>query len=628
MSKRQARLATLVVLALFAVSLPQARADRAQDCIQHADLDLQVRACTEVVGLDPGAGWAYANRAWALLDKGEFDRAIADATKAVETNPSMAVGYVNRAAALLGKGENDRAIADATKAISLDPALAIAYGNRAHAYINKGQYDTAIADYNAVLKIDPGLALAYNGRGWAYRNKGEIDRALADYEQAIRLNPKFVIALLNRTDVLALKGEYDRVIVDATEAIRLDPRSAIAFNNRGLAHKNKGDTDRAIADFNEAIKLNPSFALAYVNRGFAYSGKGENERALADYNQALRLDPRSTMAYNNRGWVLHLKGDHDRAIADFSRAIEVDPKMALAYANRGTAYTSKGDNERALADFRKIVELPAFSPTDRQRQEIARERIARLVQPAAPPPPTTLAKGPRRVALVIGNSKYEYSSPLANPSNDARAVAAALKRLGFTDVIEQYDLTRDKMGRSLRDFGDRAEGAEWAVVFFAGHGLEVNGTSYLIPIDAELKRETHVSDEAISLSQIQAKVDAATKLGLVILDSCRNNPFLARMVRSTATRSLTRGLSPVEPEGNVLVAYAAKHGTTAEDGSGQHSPFTEALLAHIEEPGLEINFLFRKVRDRVRNRTEKRQEPFLYGTLGSEPLYFKVAAPR
>jgi uncharacterized caspase-like protein len=97
------------------------------------------------------------------------------------------------------------------------------------------------------------------------------------------------------------------------------------------------------------------------------------------------------------------------------------------------------------------------------------------------------------------------------------------------------------------------------------------------------------------------------------------------MVRSTATRSLTRGLSPVEPEGNVLVAYAAKHGTTAEDGIGEHSPFTEALLASIEEPGLEINFLFRKVRDRVREKTGKRQEPFLYGTLGSEPLYFKVA---
>jgi tetratricopeptide (TPR) repeat protein len=626
MSKLPVRLATLFLLALFASA--QARADRGQDCTQHADLDLQVRACTEVVDIDPRAAWAFSNRAWALLDKGQFDSAIADASKAIEINPAMAVAYVNRAAAQLGKGDNDRAIGDATKAISLDPALAIAYANRAHAFINKGQFDSAIADYDVVLKIDPNMAIAYNGRGWAYRNKGEIDKALADYDQALRLNPRFVIALLNRTDVLALKGDYDRVIVDANEAIRLDPKSAIGFNNRGLAHKNKGDTDRAIADFNEAIRLNPSFALAYVNRGFAYSGKGDNERAVADYNEALRFDPRSTMAYNNRGWALHLKGDHDRAIADFSRAIEIDPKMSLAYANRGTAYTAKGDNARALADFRKIVELPAISPTDRQRQEIARERIARLVQPAPQPPAAAVAKGPRRVALVIGNSKYEYSSVLTNPVNDARAVAAALKRLGFTDVIEQYDLTRDKMGRALRDFGDRAEGAEWAVVFFAGHGMEVNGTSYLIPTDAELKRETHVSDEAISLSQIQAKVDAATKLGLVILDSCRNNPFLTRMVRSNATRSLARGLSPVEPEGNVLVAYAAKHGTTAEDGAGQHSPFTEALLAHIEEPGLEINFLFRKIRDRVRDKTEKRQEPFLYGTLGSEPLYFKVASPR
>jgi uncharacterized caspase-like protein len=157
----------------------------------------------------------------------------------------------------------------------------------------------------------------------------------------------------------------------------------------------------------------------------------------------------------------------------------------------------------------------------------------------------------------------------------------------------------------------------------------VNGATYLVPVDAELRRDTHVSDETLSLTQVQAKVDAAGKLGLVILDACRNNPFLSRMVRTAgATRSVGRGLSAVEPEGNVLVAYAAKHGTTAEDGAGEHSPFTEALLAHIEEPGLEVNFLFRKVRDRVRDKTAKRQEPFLYGSLGSEPLFFKSATAR
>jgi uncharacterized caspase-like protein len=157
----------------------------------------------------------------------------------------------------------------------------------------------------------------------------------------------------------------------------------------------------------------------------------------------------------------------------------------------------------------------------------------------------------------------------------------------------------------------------------------MNGLGYLIPIDAELKRDNHVTDEAISLTNVQAKVDAASKLGLIILDACRNNPFLARMVRSAgASRSIGRGLANVEPEGNVLIAYAAKHGTTAEDGSVEHSPFTEALLAHIEEPGLEVNLLFRKVRDTVRKKTERRQEPFLYGSLGSEPLYFKSATAR
>ena len=231
-----------------------------------------------------------------------------------------------------------------------------------------------------------------------------------------------------------------------------------------------------------------------------------------------------------------------------------------------------------------------------------------------------------RIALVIGNSNYAHAAQLPNPKNDAAAVAASLRRIGFGEVMEVYDLDRAAMSQAFKRFGDMAENADWAVVFFAGHGLEMNGVSYLIPTDAELLRDTHVSDEAISLTQVQAKVDAASKLGLVILDSCRNNPFLEHMSRSFGgTRAIGQGLANVEPEGNVLVAYSAKHGTTAQDGEGAHSPFTEALLSHIEEPGLEINFLFRKVRDDVRTKTQRQQEPFLYGSLSAELLYFKAA---
>jgi uncharacterized caspase-like protein len=234
----------------------------------------------------------------------------------------------------------------------------------------------------------------------------------------------------------------------------------------------------------------------------------------------------------------------------------------------------------------------------------------------------------RRVALVIGNARYAHAGLLANPRNDAQAIAAAFRRLGFSTVVERHDLTNTELQRALRDFGDLAEKAEWAVVFFAGHGIEVGGMTYLIPVDAALRRDSHVAEETTSLAQIQAKVDAASKLGLVILDSCRNNPFIAKMTRSAgATRSIGQGLARIEPEGNVLVAYAAKHGTTALDGDGANSPFTKALLGSLEVPNLEVNFLFRRVRDEVRASTQRRQEPFLYGSLGSEPLYFK-SAPR
>ena len=128
--------------------------------------------------------------------------------------------------------------------------------------------------------------------------------------------------------------------------------------------------------------------------------------------------------------------------------------------------------------------------------------------------------------------------------------------------------------------------------------------------------------------EVLAKVETAKKISVVILDACRNNPFLTRMVRSgEASRAVGKGLATVEPGGNVLVAYSAKAGTTASDGSsGGHSPYAEALLAFLEEPGLEINFLFRKVRDEVRRKTEQRQDPYTYGSLGGEQLFFKAPA--
>ena len=232
------------------------------------------------------------------------------------------------------------------------------------------------------------------------------------------------------------------------------------------------------------------------------------------------------------------------------------------------------------------------------------------------------ANAQTRVALVFGNSAYRHVPVLPNPTNDATDIAASLQRLGFS-VRRVDNGSFEDMRRALLEFGPRARQAEMAVVFFAGHGMEVGGENWLIPIDAELKTDVDTEHEAIALKSVLLMVSSASKLGLVVLDACRNNPFAARMLRTVRTRAVDRGLTRIEPTGSVLVAYAAKDGTTAADGSGRNSPFTTALLSHLETPGLEINFLFRNVRDDVLRATKRGQEPFVYGSLSKEAIFLK-----
>ena len=460
----------------------------------------------------------------------------------------------------------------------------------------------------------------------------------------IRRDRKAEWAYYNRGIAYWAKGDYDRAIADYSESIRLIPGDARAYVSRGIAYRAKGDFDRAIADCNEAIRLNPSHANAYISRGTAYWYKEDYDRALADYTEAIRLNPNDAVAYNDRGDTYYSKLDYDRALADYSEAIRLDPTFILAHSNRGETYEAKGDRNKAIEDYSRALTLPATTEHQRTRQAFAETRLAALrgappattpalvapppvaaTRPAAAPKAATTPSG-RRVALVIGNSAYAAIERLANPANDARAVAATLRRLGFAEVIERHDLSLAAMVEAFKAFGDKTANADWAIVYYAGHGIEMAGTTYLIPTDARLMRDAHVPDEALPLDRVLAKVETARRLRLVILDACRNNPFLVRMARAAGPgRSVGRGLARIEPDGGVIVAYAAKHGTIAQDGPAARSPFTEALLAHLEEPGLEINFLFRKVRDRVLDRTARSQEPFVYGSLGSEPLYFKIA---
>jgi hypothetical protein len=225
-----------------------------------------------------------------------------------------------------------------------------------------------------------------------------------------------------------------------------------------------------------------------------------------------------------------------------------------------------------------------------------------------------------RVALVIGNANYANVPHLGNPVNDAQTVASALRSVGFSTVTLQSDLDYSGMRQVLLAFSALASHADVAVVYYAGHGMEVGGVNYLIPIDAQIADANALSLEAVPLDSVLQAVQGARRLKLVVLDACRNNPFALHL--SGSKRSIGRGLARVEPESDTLVLYAARDGTTADDGTTGHSPFASAFARDLAVPGLEIRLLFGKVRDDVLAATNQQQEPFVYGSLGGAPFYF------
>jgi Caspase domain len=240
-----------------------------------------------------------------------------------------------------------------------------------------------------------------------------------------------------------------------------------------------------------------------------------------------------------------------------------------------------------------------------------------------------VALADKRVALVVGNSKYQTVNPLPNPARDATAITRMFKDAGFENVDTLIDVGNLDFKRGIRKFEDTAADADIAVIYYAGHGIEIGGTNYLIPVDARLASDRDAPDEAITLDRLVTSADSAKKLRVVILDACRDNPFTATMRRDSlaAKRGISSGLTRVDPSTtDTLIAYAAKAGSTAEDGDGDHSPFTSALLRDLTVPGRDIRIAFGYVKDDVMKSTSGRQEPFVYGSLGGG-VYSLVPPP-
>ncbi len=236
----------------------------------------------------------------------------------------------------------------------------------------------------------------------------------------------------------------------------------------------------------------------------------------------------------------------------------------------------------------------------------------------------------KRVALVIGMSEYQSVVDLDNTLNDARGIADTLSGVGF-NVTTVLNGKSSQLRAAVEDFAFRSETADLALIYFAGHGVEVQGENFLIPVDANIKSNKDIQRQAISLKELLASVEHARKMRIVILDSCRDNPFgdaldIAALEDTAAAAEQTRGigssgLAPPSPDRGTLVAFAARDGARALDGTGDNSPFAIALMDNLAKPGLEISLMFRQVRDQVLEATFNQQEPHTYGSLSGTPFY-------
>ena len=519
-----------------------------------------------------------------------------------------------------------------------------AFWVRGDSLMKKRDYDGAIAAFSAALDADPENAVYLNARGLAYGYKGDDEHALADYERCLKVRPNYASAFNNRGLIFMRKGDLDRAFEEFDSAARFPANNTsryIHLFNRARVQTYRKQYDAALADFAEAQKLNPEGSQVANFRCKTYIEVKKFEEALADCNATLMKTPTSIYALTNRGNVYLAKGDLDAALKDYNEALKINPNYIRAHAYRGQLFEKRRDGAAARADYRSAsAALTKFDEIDTAiARRLAKERLAvlrGLTPPTAPLPAPAATKpvpgktaaaalpsGPRKVALIVGNGAYRNVQPLANPPRDAKLIASTLRDLGFATVTLAPDLTRDKFFAALHEFGIEAEKADWAVVYYAGHGMEIGGVNYLIPTDAKLAADRDAETQAVALEQLIAAVSGARKLRLVILDACRDNPFQKTMQQTMALKLVNKGFSNIEPEAGFMVVYAAKHGETALDGDSVNSPFATVLARELKTPKVEVRKLFDIVRDDVWTMTKRAQQPFTYGSPpGREDFYF------
>lgn len=527
----------------------------------------------------------------------------------------------------------DQMVDACTKIIALKvfrgEQLATVYFWRAVGWNKKGDYAKVIADATEAIRLQPSQAV-YNLRGSAYYDKGDYDIAIADFDDALKLGPPDGIIFHNRGNAWRGKGDYLKAIADYDMSIKADPRSAFSFQNRGIAKEALGDLDGALADINQAIRLDPTLPQPLINRTAIWRAKNDLDRAIADGSEAIRLakekppvnivtPPNSVLisGYTHRALAYEAKGDYAHAKDDYKAALAIVASDAGSKANQATAKVRLS----LVTDAAVLVPRDAPSPTTQPTAAPASQQTG-----AAPAPSPAPAIRGTRMALVIGNGAYARIKALPNPPNDARAVAKSLRDIGFI-VSEGVDLDRTAMQKMTREFLREAARAQVVVVYYAGHGVQVDGRNYLIPVDVELKPGASMTETMIDMDTIMAGLDDQVRTNILIFDACRNNPMAQQVAAAGSSRGIegASGLAAPSSLGSgatlgagTLIAFATAPGQVALDGEGANSPFSAALSHHIGTPGLEVQQMLTRVRAEVVSTTQNKQVPWSNSSLLGE----------
>jgi tetratricopeptide (TPR) repeat protein len=491
--------------------------------------------------------------------------------------------------ALAAKDDPAARIKEATAAIEsgelTQSELVEFYLMRAWAWSDQGEPNQSIQDFSKALEYDPHNTEARKGRGWAHGELEDYKAAIEDFSRAATVKPDDPEAYEGRAWSLEKQGQYDPALADYNTAIQLNPKSAEAVEGRGWIWSAKSDHEKAIADFTKAIELKPGLVTAYEGRGESYKKTGRYKQALADYTEALALKPDNYDAYIARSYIQESLGHLEEAAADAEQAAKLDPDS-----------TEAGLRARELQ-----AEL------DKKGSEVVASTTASSVFSDVPP-----LGAEKRIALVIGNGEYAKFPPLTNPVNDAVDMAVNLEETGFT-VRRCLNGGRREMLDTVRQFGEDLKQGGVGLFFYAGHGVQVKGENFLIPVDADIRSQDEVEDSAIKASAVLRKMETAgNRLNIIILDACRNNPLPG------AYRGVDQGLARMDaPRGSLLV-YSTAPGDVASDGAGRNGLFTAMLLKHLKTPGLPVESMLKKVRVDVIQSSGERQTPWNSSSLTGE----------